>query len=44
MIDGQRRGRTSVQEEIEKVLLPELRCDSTKFITAGKHTTLGKQI
>ena len=34
-IDGVRKGRTSVQEEIEKVLLPALRCDAAKFVTAG---------
>lgn len=39
IIDGVRKGRTSVQEEIERVLLPALRCDSAKFITAGECPT-----
>lgn len=35
-IEGAKRGRTSVQEEIERLVLPLLRCDSAKFITAGE--------
>ena len=35
-IDGERRGRTSVQEEIERALLPAMRADSLRFITAGR--------
>lgn len=35
ILDGVRKGRTSVQEEIEKVVLPHMRCNSSKFITAG---------
>ena len=37
-IDGRKKGRTSVQEEIEKFLLPGLRCDGCKFITAGERS------
>lgn len=35
VIDGVRLGRTSIQEEIERVVLPHLRCDGSKFISAG---------
>jgi len=35
-IDGARRGRTSVQEEVERVLLPLLDADAAKFVTAGR--------
>ena len=42
-IDGVRRGATSVQEEIERLVLPALRCDAAKFVTAGENpnTNLG---
>ncbi|CAL8470277.1 g9819 [Coccomyxa elongata] len=36
IIDGVRLGRTSIQEELERVVLPHLRCDSSKFISAGR--------
>ena len=35
-IDGERKGRTSVQEEIERHILPLLRADGAKFVTAGR--------
>ena len=34
-IDGKRLGRTSVQEELERYLVPLLRCDRAKFMCAG---------
>ncbi len=34
-IKGARLGRTSVQEELERHLVPLLRCDRAKFMCAG---------
>jgi tRNA pseudouridine synthase 10 len=35
-LEGARRGRTSVQEEIQRHLLPVMRADGAKFVTAGR--------
>eukprot|EP00884_Botryococcus_braunii_P010332 jgi/Botrbrau1/192/Bobra.0022s0172.1 len=36
IIEGVRKGRTSVEEEIQRVLHPILLCDASKFISAGR--------
>lgn len=35
IIEGVRKGRTSVEEEVQRIIHPELRCDTSKFISAG---------
>lgn len=35
-VEGARRGRTSVQEEVERVVLPLFDADAAKFVTAGR--------
>jgi tRNA U54 and U55 pseudouridine synthase Pus10 len=42
VIDGQRRCEASVQEEIAAVVIPALKCDSYKFITAGAAAGTGR--
>jgi hypothetical protein len=38
-IKEQRLGRTSVAEEIEKVVAPHYGCEGTKFSSAGSQVT-----
>lgn len=38
-LDGTRLGRTSVAEEIERVVAPHYRCEHTKFSSAGGSAT-----
>ena len=35
-LDGQRKGRTSVEEEVAGHLLPAFCCDGHKFMSAGR--------
>lgn len=40
VIDGQRKGESSVEEHIADAVLPHFKADKHKFMTAGQHVTI----
>ena len=40
IIDGQRKGESSVEERIADAVVPHFKADKHKFMTAGQCTTL----